>query len=104
LDSLWESRPWEPSFAHDVLVRTTAALAGTKYADLSTSAAQAIASGGTQGYLRGISAAARAPVRHAAHVSFSAGLHSIFLISAGVALFGALAALALVRSKDSIDS
>jgi EmrB/QacA subfamily drug resistance transporter len=89
-------------FQHVVLTHTSAALAGSPYARLSGAAGRAIASGGTQGLLHGVPARARVPLQHAANVSFTAGLHTIFLISAGIALVGSLAGFALVRSKDLI--
>jgi EmrB/QacA subfamily drug resistance transporter len=91
-------------FQHAILAKTSGLLAGSPYARLSTAAGRAISSGATQALLRSVPAGARAPLRHAAETSFTAGLHRIFMISAAVALVGAVAALALVRREDLVSS
>jgi EmrB/QacA subfamily drug resistance transporter len=89
-------------FQHVVLTHVRTALANTPVARSSSSFANAIASGGTPQLLARSPAAARPSIRHAAVVSYPAGLAEIFLLAAIVALIGAVLALPLIREKDLV--
>jgi EmrB/QacA subfamily drug resistance transporter len=64
--------------------------------------ATAISNGQTRQAIARVAPGARAAVGHVARSSFIAGLNEIFLVGAIVALFGAVAALVLLRSRDFV--
>ena len=64
--------------------------------------ATAISNGQTRQAIARVAPGARAAVGHVARSSFIAGLNEIFLVGAIVALFGAVAALVLIRSRDFV--
>jgi EmrB/QacA subfamily drug resistance transporter len=64
--------------------------------------ATAIANGQTSQAIARVSPRSRAAVGHVARASFIAGLNEIFLVGAVVALVGAVAGLALIRSSDFV--
>jgi len=78
----------------------TAAAAGDSPRELS----EAVSSGALDGALQTIPAADRGVVADAAEAGFLAGFNEITLIGAGLAIAGAVASLALVRSRDIRDA
>jgi EmrB/QacA subfamily drug resistance transporter len=62
----------------------------------------AISNGQTRQAISRVAPEARAAVGHVARSSFIAGLNEIFLVGAIAALFGAVAALVLIRSRDFV--
>ena len=64
--------------------------------------AEAVSSGGAQAALQGAPAGSRAQLATAANQAFISGFNEILLISAVVALVGAVTGFALVRSRDFV--
>jgi EmrB/QacA subfamily drug resistance transporter len=62
--------------------------------------AEAIASGGSKQIIAGAPADRREQIQHIANQAFISGFNDILLIASGIALFGAIAALVLVRRRD----
>jgi hypothetical protein len=76
------------------------ALAGTPAAGRAHDLAEAIASGGAKQAIAGAPASARPRIEAAANEAFIAGLNDILLVGVGIALFGAVAAMVLIRQRD----
>jgi EmrB/QacA subfamily drug resistance transporter len=78
----------------------------TKLAQLAPTAphgfADAVSSGGTQAALQTVPAGDRANLEAAANQAFISGFNEILLVAAVVALVGAMAGFALVRSRDFV--
>ena len=65
---------------------------------------EAIASGGAQQAIAGAPPAARGQIQEAANAAFISGFNDILLVGTGIAVVGAIAALALVRQRDFASS
>jgi EmrB/QacA subfamily drug resistance transporter len=78
----------------------------SKLAELAPNAppgfAEAVSSGGAQAALQGAPAGGRAQLATAANQAFISGFNEILLVSAVVALIGAVTGFALVRSRDFV--
>jgi EmrB/QacA subfamily drug resistance transporter len=84
---------------HQVSTHVHSALAGTFLAKSANGVAEAISSGATPTLLKGVAKAQRPGLEHIAHVAYAAGLKQAFFVAAGVAAFGFLTAVALVRKS-----
>jgi EmrB/QacA subfamily drug resistance transporter len=69
----------------------------------STIAAQ-VQQGNLRAVFESVPAAARGRVEVAVHSAFAVGLNDLLLVSAGVALVGAVASIALIRSRDFVQA
>jgi MFS family permease len=78
----------------------------SKLAELAPNAppgfADAVSSGGAQAALQGAPSGSRAQLETAANQAFISGFNEILLVAAVVALIGAVAGFALVRSRDFV--
>jgi EmrB/QacA subfamily drug resistance transporter len=94
-------------FQHQIAIKTTSALGGGAVAHRLVSAPgfnQALVSGGVRPIAERLPAPAHAALIHAYRVGFTGALTSILLIASGIALLGAIAAFALIRSRDFVAS
>ncbi len=95
-------------FQHQIVVKTSAALAtqggGAHAFAHSPSFSKALVSGAVRPIAQKLGPAARESVLHAYRVGFTGALTSILLIASGIALLGAIAAFALIRSRDFVSS
>ncbi len=85
--------------AHQVLVHVRKSLAGSRLAGLVKPVARAISTGGTRQLVAASRATLRPKLEATAHVSYAAGLVTIFTVAAIVAAFGCITAVSLVRRK-----
>jgi EmrB/QacA subfamily drug resistance transporter len=94
-------------FQHQIAIKTTSALGGGPVAHRLVSAPgfnQALVSGGVRPIAERLPAPAHAALIHAYRVGFTGALTSILLIASCIALLGAIAAFALIRSRDFVAS
>jgi EmrB/QacA subfamily drug resistance transporter len=94
-------------FQHQIATKTTSALGGGPIAHRLVSAPgfnQALVSGGVRPIAERLPPPAHAALIHAYRVGFTGALTSILLIASGIALLGAIAAFALIRSRDFVAS
>jgi EmrB/QacA subfamily drug resistance transporter len=85
--------------AHQVLVHVRKSLAGARLAGLVKPVARAISTGGTRQLVAASRATSRPKLEATAHVSYAAGLVTIFTVAAIVAAVGCITAVSLVRRK-----
>jgi EmrB/QacA subfamily drug resistance transporter len=89
-------------FQSQITSRLVTALAGTPGAAHAMQVGRGVASGGAPQAIAAAPAASRPRLEHAIHAAFSAALNDLLLISAVVALAGAVLAFALVRGSDFV--
>ncbi|HUA47388.1 MAG TPA: hypothetical protein VMA77_19285, partial [Solirubrobacteraceae bacterium] len=68
----------------------------------SATVATAVQQGDVRGLIASVPADVRDRVALAAHTAFASGLNDLLLVTAGVALVGGLASMALIRSRDFV--
>ena len=90
-------------FQHQIVVKTSAALSGPGVAT-NAGFSKALVSGSVRQMAQHLPGPARANLLHAYSVGFTGALTSILLIAAGIAFLGAIAAFALIRSRDFVAS
>jgi len=95
-------------FQHQIVAKTSTALAsqgaGARALAHSPAFSKALVSGAVHPIAQKLGPAARASVLHAYRTGFTGALTSILLIASGIALLGAIAAFALIRSRDFVSS
>ncbi|HEY2200755.1 MAG TPA: hypothetical protein VGH56_02620, partial [Solirubrobacteraceae bacterium] len=94
-------------FQHQIATKTTSALGGGPIAHRLVSAPgfnQALVSGAVRPIAERLPPGAHATLIHAYRVGFTGALTTILLIASGIALLGAIAAFALIRSRDFVSS
>ncbi len=94
-------------FQHQVTSKTTAAIASSPAAHAITSSpgfSQALVSGGVRQISEHLPHSARAGLLHAYQVGFTEALTTILLVASAIALLGAIAAFALIRTRDFVSS
>jgi hypothetical protein len=89
-------------FQSEIESTLTPLVAGTPASSHVHELARAVASGGTGRALQAVPPAAQGKVVHAAHHAFVTGFNTIALVSVVLAALGAVAAYALVRSRDFV--